>query len=728
MNDEDFLKKLREAFAIEAEEHLQAITTGLLEIEKKPAAQRQKELVEVVFREAHSLKGAARAVNRTDIEGVCQALEGEFSGWKSKGVRAGPEVFDTLNAALDFVAKLRTQSDIAPAAPIREMVQRIARAGAAAHAAPPVPPPPPVSATPGPEPERQVIAETVRVPMARMDILLRKAEEMVTLKLAADEHALELRELAAALESWRKEWEKVRATRSESGVREYFDQQEGRMRMIEKKVAGFKKTAEHDQRLISSKVDDLLGNAKKLVMLPFAGLLDLFPKLVRDLARSEGKEVELIIRGREVEIDKRILEEIKDALIHLVRNAVDHGLENPEPRVARGKRAQGTVTIAVAQREGNKVEIVVADDGAGIDLAQVKVAAVKSGAISAAEAARLGDAAAGALIFQSGVSTSPLITEISGRGLGMAIVREKVERLGGKIAIESKPGVGTSFNIVLPVTLATFKGILVQAGGQIFVAPTSSVERVTRVRRDEIATVENRETICHKGQSLAFAWLADALELPRRETKESAVQQEVLILSAASQRLAFGVEAVMHEQEVLVKPLAKPLLRVRNIAGATVLGSGTPVLILKVADLFKSAARVAARGARREAPTALAGRVHPLLVVDDSVTSRMLLKNILESAGYPVTTAGDGVDAMTALQRGDFDLVVSDIEMPRMDGFELTAKIRADKQLAELPVVLVTALGSREHHERGIDAGANAYIVKSGFDQRDLLDVIRRLV
>ena len=725
MTDEDFLQKLREAFAIEAEEHLHAITAGLLELEQSPAAARQQELVETIFREAHSLKGASRAVNRTDIEGVCQAVESVFADWKNAGMRASPEMFDTLNAALDLVENLRIQSEIAPTGLVREMVQRLARPTAApprrAAAAP-------TAAQPSQEPERLVIAETVRVPMAKLDTLLRQAEEMVTLKLAAAEHAAELRDLAAALDSWRKEWAKIRATPSEGDVREFFDQHDSHVRALQKRVAAFTNATEHGQRLIATKVDDLLGNAKRLVMLPFAGLLDLFPKLVRDLSRAQGKNVELSIRGGSVEIDKRILEEIKDALIHLVRNAVDHGLENPEPRVAAGKQARGTITIAVMQREGNKVGIVVADDGAGIDIAQVRAAAVKHGAISAAESAQLTEAAAHALIFRSGLSTSSLVTEISGRGLGMAIVAEKIAKLGGQITIDSRPGAGTSFHIVLPVTLATFKGILVVASGQTFVVPASSVERVARAPRAAITTAENRQVISIDGQALPFAWLADALELPRRETKERNPLVEVLILAAGPHRQALGVEAVLHEQEVLVKPLVKPLLHVRHIAGATVLGSGTPVLIINVADLLKSAGRSPAPGSQRCASLATAGRAHHVLVADDSVTSRMLLKNIIESAGYPVTTAVDGVDAMAALRGGDFDLVVSDVEMPRMDGFELTAKIRADKQLSELPVVLVTALGSREHHERGIDAGANAYIVKSGFDQSNLLEVIRRLV
>ena len=756
MTDEDFLQKLREAFAIEAEEHLQAMTSGLLELEKAPPAPRQKEIIEAIFREAHSMKGAARAVTRPDIEAVCQALESVFAGWKKDAARASLETFDVLNAALDLLGTLRTQPEVATGAPERHALQ--AMVGKVAELAakpkphtrrpPPAPHPPsaPPAGTPMPEdtaqgPERLVIAETVRVPTRKMDALLRRAEEMVAVKLTAAEHAAELLELGTALELWRKEWAKVRAaapgaTGLREGaagerVREFLDWNEGHMRGLEKRLATFGKAAQRDERLVGAMIDDLLGDAKKLVMLPFASLLDLFPKLVRDLCRDIGKEVELVLHGREVEIDKRILEEMKDALIHLVRNAIDHGIETPAARVARNKPPQGRITLSVVRLDGNKLEIVVADDGEGIDAERVKAVALKSGAVTQAEAQHLGEAAVLGLIFQSGITTSRIVTEISGRGLGMAIVREKVEKLGGQIAIESSPHAGSSFRMLLPVTLATFKGILVDAGGQTFVIPTSSVERLARVRREEIQTVENRETILLEGRALAFAWLADVLELPRREMKEPSPHVETLVLGAAQQRIAFGVEAVHHEQEVLVKQLAKPLLRVRNIAGATVLGSGTPVLILNVADLLKSAVRAAsAFGARSAMPSAQerAARVHHVLVADDSVTSRMLLKNILEAAGYHVTTAIDGIEALAAIRGGDFDAVVSDVEMPRMDGFELTEKIRAEKKSADLPVVLVTALGTREHRERGIDAGANAYIVKESFDQSNLLEVLGRLV
>lgn len=759
MTDEEFLPKLREAFAIEAREHLQATTAGLLELEKAGETPRQKPLIETIFREIHSLKGAAGAVSRTDLQTVCQALEDVFSAWKRQPVRVSAEGFDTLNRAVDLVGRLLKSSDVTQDAAEQDAIAHMARqisdllrapsppeaakvkppkGDKAAASPPPTSPVPPQAETP-PQEEAQ-ISDTVRIRMVKMDSLLRKAEEMVSVKLTARQHAVELHELGDVLDEWRKEWMKVRdltrsglAGQSEAALTKlggFLEWNQSYMHLLEKRLHALAGTAGRDEHAINMLVDELLDDAKRLVMLPFSTLLDLLPKMVRDLARAGGKEAAITVHGREVEIDKRILQEMKDPLIHLMRNSVDHGIEKPTQR--SHKPSCGTLSVSVSQRDAGKVEIVVSDDGTGINMEKVKEAAIRAGTLSAEEAAQLDEQAVLMHIFDSGVSTSPIITEISGRGLGMAIVREKVEKLGGSITIETVLGAGTTFRIVLPVTLATFKGILVSSGGQTFVIPTTNVWCIKRVARDDIQTVENRDTMTLDGHAIAFVRLDEALELPPRAQKDQSGFMEVVVLGAAEKRIGFAVDEVFSEQEVLVKNLGKPLLRVRNVSGATVLGSGVPAVILNAADLLKSAVRLAGTGRRAVATNGVkaaeAAHATSILVTDDSVTSRMLLKNILESSGYQVVTAIDGVEALTALKTRDFDLVVSDVEMPRMDGFDLTARIRADKKLAEIPVVLVTALSSREHQERGIDVGANAYIVKSSFDQSNLLEVIRKLI
>jgi two-component system chemotaxis sensor kinase CheA len=297
--------------------------------------------------------------------------------------------------------------------------------------------------------------------------------------------------------------------------------------------------------------------------------------------------------------------------------------------------------------------------------------------------------------------------------------------MGGRVSIASEPGQGTDIRITLPLTLATFRGVLIEAEQRIFVVPTARVERAMRFKTSDIETVEGRETLSIDGRAVALARLADVLGLPVTQRAQSD-SKPAIILGTGEQRLAFAVDAVLDEREVLVKPLRKPLVRVRNIAGATVLGSGAVVPILNVADLLKSA-RTAGTPVRTVTSAPMATPAKRILVAEDSITSRMLIKGILESAGYRVKTAVDGAEAFAALRAEEFDCVVSDVEMPRMNGFDLTARIRADRALGELPVVLVTALDSREDKERGIDVGANAYLVKSSLDQTNLLETLRRL-
>ena len=610
----------------------------------------------------------------------------------------------------------------------------------------------------------------------KLDAVMRQVEELLAPRLASAQRAKELREVADSFSTWKKQRARVRPLlrlieryvevggRSKNTARglpkfsapefpaqelpkllEHLEAEQLFMKTIEERLLRLSKFAAHDRRALAGMSDNLLHDVKEMHLLPFSSLLEIFPRFTRELARDQGKQVELVIQGGEIEIDRRTLEEMKDPLMHLLRNCMDHGIEQPAMRQDKGKPACGNITVAIAQKDGGKIEIMVSDDGAGIDAAKVKVAARKLNLVAAEEAEKLGEQEAQALAFQSGISTSQIITDISGRGLGLAIVREKVERLGGTVALESRhDGLthgsrthegGTTFRITLPLMLATFRGVLVRAGEHCFVIPALSVERVTRVAQQDIRTVENRATISLDGQAVALASLGDVLELSsltppnRSATGKTPEQVAVVVLGIGHKHVAFRVDEILGEQEVLVKTLGRQLTRVRNIAGASVLGTGQVVAVLNVPDLLKSAVK---RAAAPPAPVAAAkfgaAARRSILVVEDSITSRALLKNILESAGYRVTTAVDGVDAYTTLKTGTFDLIVSDVEMPRMDGFDLTAKVRADKQLAKLPVVLVTALESREHRERGIDVGANAYIVKSSFDQSNLLEIVQQLI
>lgn len=772
--DEEFRRHLLSTFRIEAGDHIKTLTSGLLELEKGLSSDKYVAVLETIYRSAHSLKGAARAVTLPDIESLCQSLETVFSAMKQKSIMLSPELFDALHAAVGVIDSLLSSPEAEGVTRLSEIIQKINRLqrkeqGVILKKEDLVSPAGKTGQTPfskGKSTEDEVrkplaeksaavlteqaekaepgqflqsLTETIRIAVPKLNALLLEAEELLSPKQAARQCAAEFLGLRTMISSYRQERAKIKTemrlkSRETDKLAEFIDWTDMYMKTLEARLASMAKETENNSRSLGRLVDDIIGNTKKALQRPFSVILDVLPKMVRDLAKDTGKEIELVLKGVEVEIDNRILEEMKDPLIHLVRNSIDHGLEKPDERAANKKQRKGTIVLAVSQESDGKVNLVVSDDGKGLDLDKIKKAAVREGLISEEDAFTEQDAVS--MIFHSGISTSPIITDISGRGLGLAIVQEKVDKLGGSVSVENRPLEGTLFRLVLPSSIATFRGLVITIAEQVFVLPLSRVERVTRVRKEDILTVENRETINLGGKTLSFVWMEDVLGSSRRAGRQAKEEVKddfinVVVMATAGKCIAFGIDEVVSEQEVLVRSLGRQLSRVRNIAGATILGTGRVVPILNTVDLnisaIKAAGSPAITGKMEETGMEPAKRKH-ILVVEDSITSRMLLRNILEAAGYYVKTAVDGIDGFTALRTGDFDLVVSDVEMPRMNGFELTATIRSDRKFTDLPVVLVTALDSRSDRERGIDAGANAYIVKSSFDQSNLLDAVKRLL
>jgi two-component system chemotaxis sensor kinase CheA len=749
--EEELLKQLLPMFRIEAQDHLRLISSGLIEIERSDPDEQAK-IIEAVYRESHSLKGAARSVNLTDIVAVCQSMENVFSCFKRKSITLSPDVLDLLHKAVDCTAEIvsgrisqsdrprigqlirdldkltRMQKQEVPDAESTDVKLDAAVVETRAHE----PVMPDIrSAGPAEIPSMLAhgIGNTVRVSTAKLDELLLLAEEMLSIKLATGQRTIELNELKNDFVRWKKEKAKPLkwgSAREKGPERVDADAPDSFLPAFETGLTKVLKAIENDHRSFGAMVDALLDDMKKTLMLPFSSLLEAFPRLVRDLSREVGKEVELSIDGAEIEIDRRVLDQIKDPLIHLVRNCIDHGIEMPQERERKKKPRFGSIKISVSSLD-NRIGISVSDDGAGIDTAGIKSAAHRSGLISNDEVKRLEEHEALALVFRSGMTTSRLVTDISGRGLGLAIVREKIEKLGGAVTLDTEAEIGTTVKMVVPLTLATFRGVLVRAGEHFFVIPSSNVERVKRVGKEQIKTVENRETISYENRAVSVARLSDVLGVKKGDARPVADNSpmEAVMLVSGEKQMAFLVDEVLLEQEFLVKGLGSQLSRVRNISGATVLGNGKVAPILNAVDLMISASKAAPAGVVSTVETR---KRRSVLVVEDSITARALLKGILESAGYDVATAFDGADAFAALSSRQFDLVVSDVEMPRMNGFELTAKIRGHKDLSELPVVLVTALESREDKERGIDVGANAYIVKSSFEHSNLLEVVRRLI
>ncbi len=798
---EAFLARLRETFRVEAAEHLEAIGRGVLELDRETGVDRQA-VVERVFREAHSLKGAARSVNLTRVEGVSAALEGVFAAVKRGEVQPSPGLLDAVQEAVAILEVACAGLAEPPAEQVTDREHRaVAKLQALAGASGPPQPrdgptlprtapaqtPAPVGAKRSqeqeaakespPTPADPSPGDSVRVGLDKLDQLLRAAEGLLPEKLARQALANDLRALTAEVAVWnqrsRREVGQLPAEFTATAPMHAGPDVADLLPMtlqLEATLRKLSQAARRDASTFGSDLDRLLDHARSVLLLPCAQLLGPLALTLRELAREQGKDAELVIKGDDIELDRRVLEALKVPLTHLIRNSVDHGIEKPDVRRQRGKPARARVTLTVRPLEGQRISIEFADDGGGFDLSRARAAAERhlhlipvpsesdrklgqlfgpepgsppdsrqlqnasespyrresGGVRMTPEAARdLSDAEAIEMLFRSGVSTSPMVTDLSGRGLGLAIVREKLEQLGGSVTATSQPGQGARFNLEVPLTLATLHGVLVRAADFSFIIPAEGVVGVARWRSGDLRSAENRQVVEFRGRPVAWVRLRDVLGLDGADP-EGVVSLPAVIVRSGASEVALQVDAVLGEQEVMVKDLGAQLRRVQNIAAASVNGSGAVVPVLSVADLVENA-RLTASPTQQEAP--FAGKAQPrLLIAEDSITARTLLKSILEAAGYSVTATVDGLDALTRLKSDRFDLVVSDVDMPRLNGFELTARIRSDKKLADIPVVLCTALASQSDREHGVEVGASAYLVKSDFDQGNLLDIVRRFV
>jgi two-component system chemotaxis sensor kinase CheA len=454
----------------------------------------------------------------------------------------------------------------------------------------------------------------------------------------------------------------------------------------------------------------------------FSDAVALLPRVVRDLALAAGKEVRLEVVGAEVEADRGVLDTIREALLHLVRNAVDHGIEPPAARVARGKSPGGTVTVA-AHLRGERLTITVADDGAGIDVEGVRRQLERRGRPVPSDEQQLVRT-----LFQGGISTRREATEISGRGVGLDAAREAIEAIRGRMDVAWTDGQGTTFTLECPPTLAMLRTIMVGVNGHPIAIPIESVERLDRIQRDEIRRADGRDLLRTDAGPIPVASLARLLGWSPREAEDGAPLSIVRLSIGLDRRIALLVDALLGEQEVMVRPLRHVRAETPLASGTALLGSGDVALVLRPDAVLAAGLDAPSSSPSLVAPAAPSQERRRILVVDDSITTRSLERSVLEAAGYDVATAADGADAWRRLEQESFDLVVSDVEMPRMDGVALCEAIRGSRRLASLPVILVSALESPEHQRRGLDAGADAYVTKSSFDQQALLDTIRQLL
>jgi len=683
MTDSPFAPELAATFAAEAAEYVAQLNRGLIELETGADEGRQQELLEELRRTAHTLKGSAGFTPHRDIVERAHEIENQLAAIAAGDERDRP--FDGIYAHLDAVLRdLETDS----AAPV-----------AAADL---------------------VTEESVRVPTRKLDALMSLIGEILVTRVRGEERLAEVRALRERLGDLADLWRRG-ARSAEKRDRTDSSISDGLSESLHA-VTTLWRELERDAMHMLILTDSLQNEIKRVRMQPIGVLFDGFRRTVRDLAARHDRQVRVVVEGESSEVDKKILEELRHPLLHLIRNAVDHGLEPVAERAAAGKPPIGTLTLRASTR-ASTIVVEVEDDGRGLDYEAIRRVAASRNLLTEAQTS---DEELAEVVFLAGFSTRDDVGELSGRGVGLDAVREKVHRLEGEISVASSRGCGTKFTLTVPLTRSTSRGLLVRAGNDVWALPFSGIQRIVRVAPEAIVSIDRHEAVLIDARHVGLIRLGTVLGLPHARDAAAGDKIPIVVIARGRELLAVAVDALVGEQEMVVKPLGNHLRRVPYVAGAALLGGGAVVAVLNAADLFsaRGIARAAESAPRRE-PAPARSRI---LVVDDSITTRTLEKSILETAGYGVRTARDGVEALELLEQEIDDAVISDVNMPRMDGIALVREMRRREALRDIPVVLVTSLGSEKDRRAGLESGANAYIVKTEFDQARFLDTLQSVI
>jgi two-component system, chemotaxis family, sensor kinase CheA len=582
--------------------------------------------------------------------------------------------------------------------------------------------------------------DTIRVEAKQLDALMSQSGEINVIN---QQIVSRLTDLEALLELWENGTRDLQQIQTmlqqmpvQSPIHRQLQRNERQWEQMGALIGKFKKSIDSDSSRLDLITSALESGVKKLRLLPFSTIFNLYPRMVRDLAKTQAKEINFTIEGGDLLLDKRLLEEIKDPLMHILRNAIDHGIETAAERQQSGKFGAATLMIQVRQI-GNQTTIEILDDGRGLNVQRIKATAIKRGLHTSAELEQMSADRVQSLIFASGFSTRTRVTELSGRGVGLDIVRTNIERIKGSVEVESVPDRGCTFRICLSHAIGSSQVMMVDVRDRHYAIPVEFVDRMLLVNKVEIFALGGVPTTQIDGRTITVAWLADLLALPAiapnspGEIDRTSKSIACLLLQSGRQQLALLVDRINDRQLVTIEAPHPLLKNVPHLAGSTILGTGEVCLVLNPLDLFATASGDNSPGSAlaNHTSTAIAKAVAPaILLVEDSLVIRTQMTRILQGAGYRVTAANDGLAGWETLQAGQFDLVVSDVEMPRWGGLQLTTEIRSHSQYQHLPVVLVTTLSQAADRDRGFQAGANAYLTKGDFDQQLLLDTLDRLV
>ncbi len=745
-------------FKSETEEHLTKLDKGLVKLEKDP---RDLNLIKDLKRAAHTIKGSARVFEYDQIQDIAHAVEDVFDKLTEKEISFTSEIADVVFEALDIIRVVLGEVvkeepiDIDPSEICAKLAviadgeekrkngdssrARSARLRSGQEGQPPGDKDQEARGKEDKKSESAVSEPTsdefIRVPTSRVNKLLNLVGEMVINKMKSSSKIAQSRKIFVGTKDMQKRIavlsEKVKnfLPPNDVEITKLFGQCSADVHRLNDEASELYKNISTEAFQLDPIINELQDKMKEIRMLPCSTVFEMFPRMIRDIASRQGKKVDLDIRGEETELDKKVLEGIKAPLMHILRNCIDHGIEPVAKRKDLGKPAVGKIEVSAFHDSGNVV-IKIEDDGGGIDVNQIRQTVIKKHLVSETELKTMTEKEILNLIFMNGYSTSPIITDVSGRGVGLDVVRHDIDNLRGQVVLDTLQGKGTTFEIVLPLTIAIIQVLLVKSRGELFAMPVSSIEESLEVHATEISTLEGRMAVQVHGHSVPVVKLDELLGLPAEtEERQSALEElPVVVTSSMDKKVGFIVDEIVGGEEIFIKSLGKHLGKLNNVMGATILGTGEVVVILDIPELIVCS---------RLSHPAIVGRQFQIkekrkdkkvLIVEDALSTREVERSILEGEGYQVDTAVDGVDALDKVAVTKYDLVVTDVQMPRMDGFELCEAIRKNPEYDDVPVVVVTALEKEEDKRRGINSGAQAYIVKSAFDQGNLLDTIERLI
>jgi two-component system, chemotaxis family, sensor kinase CheA len=747
----DIRQKLLATFQIEHRDHVDQIRSLMAVLEtgngKPPGAE-----LDEVFRRAHSLKGAARAVDVRPVEGLAHRLETLFSRVRQGVLLLDKGTVGVVEQALDAI-----EDTVAGLAENRPAPGFPAALGALERALGIEPAPAEVVPVPELSPVAFQAPATVRVTAQNFDGLLRSAGALL---MEAQRHGQMSTQLAVIAKQASSVEEEVARARTSGPARVdgALASVEHQVRALSQQVNLVRRWHRHSAWALARMGQQLQKDVWQARMLPAETLVEGFRKMMRDLARDEAKEVEFRAVTGGVQADRGVLDGLKDPLMHALRNAVTHGIEVPKDRAAKGKPLAGLVSLRM-EAEGQRLQVTIEDDGRGLDLDRIAAIAVRQGIISESEGAGCSPTELSRIVFRPGFTTSRVVTDLSGRGMGLSVVHEAARRLQGFADLRPRPGGGTILDLSVPLSISTHRLLFVSCCGEMFAIPMHAIERLQRASVESTESVEGKPVVRLKDERVPLFALRHLLGLglsaPRRSRfmgadagqEHTASWHEprplgsgqglpdalhVIILRSNhlgvnQGRVAVAVDAFVREGDAVIQDLGPAAPKHGKISGGAVLEDGSVVFVVNPAELL------AQSSSAEQPPFLKPARViekkpASILVVDDSMTTRALEKSILEAHGYRVRVAVDGMDALRQLQSELPDLVIADIQMPHLDGYGLLEAMKKDDRLRRIPVIMVSSLERPEDQERGLALGADAYIVKRKFDQGELLATIRQIL